>query len=621
MNSDLFFKERTMASDIKPARGVDLAQVLPVTAALVVLAVVVLALCVQFRRGRLPVVERAVTWAQAESGLPAWASIPAIISSLSLLTAGFGFYWDVAVHIDNGRDSSPFGTPAHWPILLGLCGLALAGVLAIALDRNTDGGASVTLPGGLQCSLGGVLVLLCGSVSLAGFPLDDMWHATFGQDVTLWSPTHIQMVGGASLTTLATWVLLEEGRRRSGGARGRHTALARLMRPSSMSMAGAFLIGLSTLQDEFDMGVPQFNAIYHPILIALAAGIGLVAARIKIGRGGALMAALMFLLIRGAWALVITGVFGLSMPHMPLYVVEALLVEGAALLVDPRHQVRFGLLAGSLIGTVGMAFEYAYSQVAFVLPWQSVLFPEAYALALVAAVSGAVLGAMIGRALLAEKAERSGTPRFAAGLAFAGALAVVAVALPISANPYTADVVTTKAGASTANLRVTLHPADVADDVAWFNVTSWQGSRQLIGGTGLQITLLRKVGNGVYETVHPVPVAGEYKTVLRLATSTSQQAIPVYLPEDKGIPAAGVPASPTFTRTFVQDQEILQREAVGGSDALKRVAYAVLGLLALLWIATLSLGLRRLDRSATQPLSPLVLDLTRLHRTPEMSHA
>jgi hypothetical protein len=608
-----------MAQPIKPARGVDLVQVLPVTLALVVAAVAILALCVQYRRGKLPALERAAAWSERESGLPAWASIPAIVSSLSLLTAGFGFYWDVAVHIDNGRDSSPFGTAAHWPILIGLCGLALAGVLAITLDRNTDGGAALHLPGGLQCSLGSVLVLLCGSVSLAGFPLDDLWHNAFGQDVTLWSPTHIQMIGGASLTTLASWVLIEEGRRRSPGSRGTGSFVGRLMRPSSVTMAGAFLVGLSTLQDEFDMGVPQFNAIYHPILIALAAGVGLVAARLKVGPGGALKAAVVFLVLRGVWAVVISGVFGLSTPHLPLYLVEALLVEGAALLVDPTRQIRFGAVAGALIGTLGIGFEWAYSQVAFVLPWQSVLFPGAYLLALPAAVAGGVLGAMIGRALLPVQATRSATPRFAAGLAFAAALGVIAVALPIgSTSGAKADVVVTAAGASTANLTVTLHPASLAQDVAWFNVTSWQGSRQLVGGTGLQITLLDRVSPGVYRTQHAVPVAGDYKSVLRLATARTQQAIPVYMPEDKGIPAAGIPASPTFTRAFQADQQLLQREAIGGSASLKRVAYGVLGVLALLWIATLSLGLRRLDRSALVSLSPMTLGLTRfLRRTPE----
>src|SRR6476469_3379862 len=116
-----------MASDVKPARGVDLAQVLPVTAVLALLGLALLATCVAYRRGKTPALERAAAWAERESGLPAWAAIPGLVCSLSLLTAGFGFYWDFAVHIDNGRDSSPFGTAAHWPILLGLCGLAAAG--------------------------------------------------------------------------------------------------------------------------------------------------------------------------------------------------------------------------------------------------------------------------------------------------------------------------------------------------------------------------------------------------------------------------------------------------------------------------------------------------------------
>jgi hypothetical protein len=601
-------KERTVAAAVKPARGVDLAQVLPVTVVLLALGAALLVACVLYRRGRLPAVERVAAWAEREAGLPAWAALPALVSSLSLLTAGFGFYWDVAVHIDNGRDSSPFGTPAHWPIVIGLCGLAVAGSRAITLDRNADGGAAVHLPGGLQCSLGAVLVLLCGSVSLAGFPLDDIWHNIFGQDVTLWSPTHIQMIGGASLTTLATWVLIEEGRRRAGTV-GSGRLVARLMRPSALSMSGAFLIGLSTLQDEFDMGVPQFNALYHPILIALAAGIGLTAARLRIGPGGALKAALVFIVLRGAWSLVIGAGLGLTTPHLPLYLAEALLVELTALLVDPSRQIRFGLVAGALIGTVGVAAEWAYSQVAFTLPWRGVLWPEAYLLAFAAAVAGGVLGAVVGRALLPERAPRERTPRLAVGLAFAALLAVLGIALPIGAGTgYTADVTVTAAGPHTASLLVRLHPAGIADDAAWFNVTSWQG-HALVSGTGLQITALRKLGPGVYRTVHPVPVDGDYKSLLRLATSTAQQAVPVYLPEDKAIPAKGVAADPHFTRAFVPDQSILQREAIGGSPTLKHVAYAVLGALALLWIATLSLGLRRLDRSATTRLSPLTLGL------------
>src|SRR5439155_2946176 len=48
------------------------------------------------------------------------------------------------------------------------------------------------------------------------FPLDDIWHRLFGQDVTLWGPTHIQMIAGASLATLALMVLHVEAVRTTG---------------------------------------------------------------------------------------------------------------------------------------------------------------------------------------------------------------------------------------------------------------------------------------------------------------------------------------------------------------------------------------------------------------------
>jgi hypothetical protein len=610
--------ERLMAEPLKPARGVDLAQVLPVTGVLAALGAAAVVLCVLYRRGRLPAAERAVAVVEARTGMPGWTAIPAAVSAISLITAGFGFYWDVAVHIDRGRDANPFGTPAHWPIVLGLCGLVLAGMLAVALDKDTDGGAALQLPGGLRCSLGAGLILLCGTISLLGFPLDDLWHNTFGQDVTLWSPTHIQMIGGASLTTLATWVLLEEGRRRSGRSGETPRSWRMIDAVRNASIAGSFLIGLSTLQDEFDMGVPQFNPIYHPVLIALAAGIALTAARVRNGRGAAVRAALFFLVVRGIWALVIGGALGMTTPHVPLYLAEALLVEGAALVVPPERGLRFALTSGLLIGTVGVAAEWAFGQVAFVLPWQPVIFPEAYLLALVAAVAGALLGTAAGGALQPSRPTRVRVGAPAVAAAFAAVLVVIGVALPVGAHTgYRADVTVTRAGAHEANLLVKLDPPSAADDVAWFNVTSWQGG-DLVAGHGLRLTPMDRVARGVYRSHGPVPVDGDYKSLLRLATATTQQAVPVYLPEDPAIPAKGVPASPHFTRDFVPDVKILQREQVGGSDTLKHWAYGVLAFLALLWVGTLAYGLRRLGRAAARPTPVLRL---RLPRRPERSFA
>ncbi len=104
-----------------------------------------------------------------------------------------------------------------------------------------------------------------------------------------------------------------------------------------VSLPGAFLLGLSTVQAEFDFGVPQFRMVFHPMLIMLAAGISLVAARVWLGRGSALGAALFFLAMRGVMTLLVGPVLGEPTPHFPLYLVEALLVELIGLRVRARR--------------------------------------------------------------------------------------------------------------------------------------------------------------------------------------------------------------------------------------------------------------------------------------------
>ena len=51
----------------------------------------------------------------------------------------------------------------------------------------------------MDAPVGGLLLFGCGAFALAGFPLDDLWHRMFGQDVTLWGPTHLVMINGAIL--------------------------------------------------------------------------------------------------------------------------------------------------------------------------------------------------------------------------------------------------------------------------------------------------------------------------------------------------------------------------------------------------------------------------------------
>jgi hypothetical protein len=600
------------AAGFAPARGFPPSQVIPasIVAALITAGVVLGA--VRYRQGRFAALGRLAGRAERASGLPGWAALPITMTTVSLAIAVFGFYWDVAWHIDKGRDQGPFSTPAHYPIIIGLLGIAIAGVTSLTLDTG-DHPNGVRLPGIKgrslgRVSIGGALLTLCGLIALAGFPLDDLWHTMFGQDVTLWGPTHIQMIGGASLATIAAWMLREEGIRRSPerhrDALVRPGFAGRAARYTTVAVGGTVLVGLSTLQGEFDFGVPQFRAVYQPVLIMLAAGIALVAARIRSGRGGALAAAAVFLVIRGSLTLLIGPVLGRTTLHFPLYVAEALLVELTAFVVPVTRQLTFGAVSGVLIGTVGLAAEWGWSHVWMPLPWTSALFPLAAILGCVAAVAAGVLGGLMGRALLPPGAVRQRTPRVVTPLAWAAVLAVIAIAMPMGAHDnYKATVTLTDVDHGpqrTVMATVKLDPPQAADNATWFNLTSWQGGNGVFNSqvVGQWIVPLRKIAPGVWRSTTPVPVYGKWKTLLRLATVSSLQAVPVFLPADLAIPAKAVPASAQFTRSFEPDKKILQREAVGGSIALQRAAYAALGLIGLVWVAGLGFGLRRLDRTA-----------------------
>ena len=115
---------------------------------------------------------------------------------------------------------------------------------------------------------------------------------------------------------------------------------------------------------------------------------------------------------------------------------------------------------------------------------------------------------------------------------------------------------------------VRLTPRDAAEDARWFDVTAWQGG-------GLVVDPLERAGPGVYRTTEPIPVGGNWKTMIRLHSGSSLTAVPIYLPRDAAIPAPEVPARTSFTRRFVDETQLLQREKTGGSPTLVAIAYSV----------------------------------------------
>lgn len=608
-----------LASTAPPARGAPIGDILWASAVATLLSAVVLWVAAAHRAGRIAWLGRAAKRAQRVTGLPGWAALPLLVTGAAQLIAVFGFYWDVAKHIDTGRDPGPFGTAAHYPILVGLAGITLGGFLAIVLGADEDSPGAVRLARGWHAPLGGLLIFLCGACALIGFPLDDVWHTLFGQDVTLWGPTHVLMVSGASLSVLGCWVLLVEGARARTSKRAT-VAQRALLRWREIALAGAFLIALSTLQGEFDYGIPQFQLVYQPVLIALACGAGLVVARVRLGRGGALGAALFYVAIYGLLSLVISQLIGGSTLHFPLYLPEALLVELVALWFErPRagtagrsvraRPVVFGAASGLLIGTVGLAAEWGWSHIWMPLPWPSSMLVQAAILGPLAALAGGVLGGCIGGALDRGRSSTPGsTPASAWVAGLAGALAIACIAWPLPMNAgapmsATAHLTTLSAGPQ-RTVAATFHltPTSAAKDAQWVTVTAWQGG-------GLVVDRLRRTAPGVYATTEPIPVGGKWKTMLRISRGRALDAIPIYLPNDPAIPAAEVKAPATFTRAFTRDKKILQREAIGGDLWLAIPAYLLLLAIATLWIVALAWGLSRLslpreERTAGAPAKP-----------------
>ena len=64
-------------------------------------------------------------------------------------------YWDISLHIDNGRDAGPLANPAHYLILVGLYGTLLAGALTMALSRGRPSDSAVYVGGGWWAPAGG----------------------------------------------------------------------------------------------------------------------------------------------------------------------------------------------------------------------------------------------------------------------------------------------------------------------------------------------------------------------------------------------------------------------------------------------------------------------------------
>jgi|UPI0006869D4F hypothetical protein len=571
--------------DTRPAGGAALDQILIASGGAGLLTALLLVLGYGHRTGKILLLTKLAAFTERQGisrGLPGWAALPIHLAMISLVTALVGMYWDISLHITNGRDEGPLANIAHYPILIGLFGLFSAGMLAIALPLDgRPGGAAVRITRDWHAPVGGILLSAAGFYALLGFPLDDIWHRIFGQDVTLWGPTHLMMIGGAGLSLIAIAVLEREGQ----AASGKQVAPVLVYLRRGM-IGGGLLVGLSVFQGEWDFGVPQFRMVHQPFLIALAAGCALVFSRLWVGRGGALFAAGFYYLLRGGVSLFVGPVVGQLFASVPLYLAEALCVELVALFLVRRPLV-LGAVSGLVAGTAGFAAEYAWTQFAFVLPWTPDMAVEGVVMAIAGGVSGGLLGALLVRAL------RGQLPRPAVQYGvFGGALAVITLAVTNALIGTAPENVRASVSIDdSAHAVVRLQPADFAENPTWLTITSWQGG-------GLHVDHLQRIGDGVYRTTEPMPLEGSWKTMIRLHDGRAMLAIPLYMPADAALDLPELPATPELTREGQPEWQVLQRETKQGIPAwLWATASGVVLACSIALVLSLGWGARRVSRA------------------------
>jgi hypothetical protein len=602
-----------LADTASPAGGAALADVVGASAgvAFATATALVLAVAVAHCTRRTRALARLAEALGRRTGRPAWVALPSLLALGALLSSLFGMLWDISLHVADGRDAGPLANPSHYFILVGLYLLFVAGVTAVVLPLDEEPGpAAVALTPTWRAPVGGLLITAAAVYALLGFPLDDLWHRLFGQDVTLWGPTHLMFITGAGLSLIGLLVLDQEGRAAQPELVGTGGRMRWLL---TGFLFGGLLIGLSVFQAEYDFGVPQFRLALHPMMIAGAAAFGLVTARLLLGRGGALCAALFFLAVRGGISLTIGPVLGEPTPALPLYVGSALLVELLALTSLLRSPLAFGATAGLLIGSVGSAIEAGWSLLVMPLPWTPDMWAEGLATAMCVGVGAGLCGALLALGAQGRLPRPSrARPIVVASLltlATAAANGLVAT-VPVSTA---STVALSLAGPGLVTAQVRLDPD--TDDPAWLQITAWQGG-------GLVLDRLERTGPGTYRSTAPTPVSGSWKTLLRVHDGRTLAASPIYLPADAAIGAVELPAV-TATRPLAQEVEILQRERDLSVPAWTWTGAALLVLAcSIALVLALSIGVGRLGRRLTpsfddDPVGPA----TTPHRTSDVRPA
>jgi hypothetical protein len=263
------------------------------------------------------------------------------LTMLGALSALIGIYWDIAWHIDKGRDS--FFSPPHNFVYLALSITLLVSLYALVRDRRAT--AFHLRLGQLSFHPGIAIIAIAAALDLLFAPADDLWHRLFGADVSLWAPMHL--IGLTASVLLAFGGLVT-----SWLERKLKPTRARLFEGITGFFAVMLLGNLMLLLAEYEFNVPAFPMFWHPLLLSAFPVLVLVMiASLRPFAWAASWTALLFSVFRLLLALwlMLTASFdlaGLSRPAIPILILTGLLVDVMVKRGQPLWLV--GLVAGAL---------------------------------------------------------------------------------------------------------------------------------------------------------------------------------------------------------------------------------------------------------------------------------
>ncbi len=295
-----------------------------------------------------------------------------------LLLGLVGVYWDIAWHIEMGRHT--FFTPPHNFIYGSMLIVVAVAGLALANDRR-DSPAHASV-GRFRFQLGMLVAGIGALLVLAFGPLDEFWHAAFGEDLTLWGPMHLVGLAGFVVAALGGLIasVVEEKITPGGWAGARWHVLG---------FATALLALVVLHLAEYEFAVPAFPMFLHPALLAGGSVLALVlVARLDVFPWAATLTAVAFTGLRvfvHVWLVGMDAVgwAGAYKPVFPFLILTGFVVD---VLV---HRVRWGALVGVVGAGVTLVANVPVYMLTEVYPWTvEIVVP--------AVVGGLVLGGVMG---------------------------------------------------------------------------------------------------------------------------------------------------------------------------------------------------------------------------------